>query len=330
MTREPHTVNKYLAPRDETFKDLIKSIISKGNLKDKYIDFLTNEKSMKQYGLAFTAESFDKDNNYENFEQMGDVAINHFIISYFYRRYPQLDCANGVKVVARLRINYVSGESFALIADELNFWPFISAGETPPPPPESGKRDKKDPYYSQKYRSRDRKGLLEDVFEAFIGCTEYLLDQEFRPGVGYGIVYDILENIFDKKSISLNYEDLIDPKTRLKETKDLYDKYALNFPSEIKYRIGTFLYYSSKSSDTDDKICTIYRVPYNIPIPCDKKSEDAPKLDYFLRREWIIGVGKAKIKIDSEQLASEMAIKTLKEKGIFKETPPEYSFFCRK
>ncbi len=328
MASESHTIVKYSGPRDEDFKQLIKSVISKGNLKDKYIDFLTNEKSMKQYALAFTAESFDKHNNYENFEQMGDVVINHFIVSYFYRRFPQLDCANGVKVVARLRINYVSGESFAFIAENLNFWSFISAGETPPPARD--KKDKKDPFYNQKYRSRDKKGLLEDVFEAFIGCTEYLLDQEYRPGVGYGIVYDILENIFNEKSISLAYEDLIDPKSRLKETKDLYDKYAFDFPTEIKYRIGTFLYYSSKSRDTNEKICTIYRVPHYIPIPGNKKAEDAPTLDHFVKPEWIIGYGKANIKIDSEQIASEMAIKTLKEKGIFKETPPEYSFFCRK
>jgi hypothetical protein len=261
---------------------------------------------------------------------MGDVVINHFIVSYFYRRFPQLDCANCVKVIARLRINYVSGESFASIAENLNFWPFISARESPPTPTPVRGKNKKDPYYTQKYRSRDKKSLLEDVFEAFIGCTEYLLDKEFRPGVGYGIVYDILENIFNEKSISLAYEDLIDPKTRLKETKDLYDKYALDFPSESKYRIGTFLYYSSKSLETDEKICTIFRVPHGLFIPGDKKAEDAPKLDYFLRREWVIGYGKANIKIDSEQIASEMAIKILKEKGIFKETPPEYSFFCRK
>ena len=96
----------------------------------------------------------------------------------------------------------------------LNFWPFISAAI------EGTERN-------QKYRNRNKKDLLEDVLEAFIGCTEYLLDEAFRPGVGYGIVYDILESIFNELPMSLEYEDLYDAKTRLKETTDFKDLKAL-------------------------------------------------------------------------------------------------------
>jgi dsRNA-specific ribonuclease len=300
------SVTKYSASRGEDFKNLIINVISKGRLKDKYIKLLTNPKSMEHYSNAFTAESFDKENNYERFEQIGDVAANHFVISYCYRRFPQLDCTSGVKVIARLRINYVSKDSFSSIAENLNFWPFISAAI------EGTERN-------QKYRNRNKKDLLEDVLEAFIGCTEYLLDEAFRPGVGYGIVYDILESIFNELPMSLEYEDLYDAKTRLKETTDFKDLKAL---------IGTLVYYSDKTLDTDEKICRIYAVPTGIIIP--NKPKEAPNLDLFLRKEWLIGYGTGNIKSDAEQKASEMAIKTLKSAGIFKEPPPEYSFFCKK
>lgn len=298
--------SKYEGSRGEDFKNLIISVISRGRLKDKYIKLLTNPKSMTQYSIAFTAQSFHKDNNYERFEQIGDVAINHFIVSYCYRRFPQLDCTNGVGVIARLRINYASKDSFSSIAEKLNFWPFISAGI------EGSERN-------QKYRNRNKKDLLEDVLESFIGCTEYLLDEEFRPGVGYGIIYDILESIFNDLPISLAYEDLKDAKTRLKETTDFKD---------FKGLIGQLVHYFDKSLETEEKICRIYEVPLGIYVP--NKPREVPHLDLFLRREWMIGCGIANIKSDAEQKASEMAILTLKNKGIFKDPPLEYLLLCKK
>jgi len=166
---------------------------------------------MKSYGQAFTASSADPVNNYERFEQIGDVTANKFIVWYAYKRFPQLNCTDGVKVVARLRINYGSKQFFAPLGESLGFWDYISAQE-------DGKAK------GMKYRNRQKKDLLEDCIESFIGCTEYLLDQAFRPGVGYGIVYDILSSIFDEIPMSLKYDDLYDPKTRLKQTFDAYSQ----------------------------------------------------------------------------------------------------------
>ena len=79
-----------------------------------------------------------------------------------------------------LRINYGSRQSFSDIADKLNIWDYISADE--------------------EERSRKKKDLLEDCLESFIGCTEYILDEKYCQGVGYGIVYNILSKIFDNIS----------------------------------------------------------------------------------------------------------------------------------
>ena len=300
--------NIYLAPRGDDFKDLIRGILVRGGLKEKYIDLLTNENSMEQYGNAFTAATAHAEHNYERFEQIGDLAANHFIVSYSYRRFPQLDCTAGVKVVARLRINYGAKQFFSKIAEEkLGFWPFISAARVAP-----------ERTNNKKYLERDKKDLLEDVLEAFIGCTEFLLDKAFRPGVGYGIVYDILDNIFDEIDISLEYEDLFDAKTRLKETFDQFTD-----------TIGKLIYYPVPPP-TEEKICRIYNVPVGYTIP--NVSREPPNLDRFFYNhpEGLIATAKSHLKADAEQKASKIALQYFKERGIFRKPPPEYCYFAKK
>lgn len=191
----------YLGTRGESFKTLIAGLLKRGNLAPKYIDMLTNEDSMKLYSQGFTSSSANPTHNYEIFEQMGDVLIGTTIINYSYRRFPQLFCPSGLKVVARLKINLGAKEELSKYGEMLGFWDYISA--------------------SNEERSRNKKSLLEDAFESFCGVTGYILDEGVRNGVGYPIVYDILTSIFDEMDISLKYEDLYDNITRLKETFDV-------------------------------------------------------------------------------------------------------------
>lgn len=330
----------YRGSRGEDFKNLIISLLKKGKLKDKYIELLTIETSMEKYGNAFTAESrVDPEENYERYEQIGDAGASHFMASYFFRRFPQLECSAGNKVVARLRINYGAKKSFSKFAESLGFWDFITC-------PIDGNIPKR------KYRNIHRKDLLEDVFEAFIGCTEHLLDKEFRQGVGYAIIYDILSNIFDKMSISLEYEDLVDAKSRLKETFDL---------KWIAAELGKLVYVNIvQATATEDgkqksmHLCRIFRAPPGVSskIPAtpdriqDVRANPQPRPWIFNYEEnryhnpdWVfISQARAVSKSESEQNAAELGIKALKDgvmyrdkiKSYFKEFPPEYEFFCRK
>ena len=326
----------YNGSRGEDFKELIISLLKKGKLKDKYIEILISEKSMEKYGNAFTAESLvHPQENYECYEQMGDRAASHFMASYFFRRYPQLECSAGNKVVCRLGINYGAKKSFSNIAEELGFWKFITC-------PETGNYPKK------KYRNAHMKDLLEDVLEAFLGCTEKLLDEAFRQGVGYAIVYDILSNIFDKISISLEYEDLVDAKTRLKETFDL--RWIGNELGKLVY-VNTIETTRSEDGKTKSMhLCKIYRAPPGVSTSMQTPENVAEVIDTFqwkfnykemryYNNSWVfISEAKAISKSDSEQTAAEMAIKILKygimfngkRKIYFKDFPPEYEFFCRK
>jgi dsRNA-specific ribonuclease len=184
-----------------TFKTLIQKVLNKGKLLPKYIDILTSDENMKKYNTAFTSASASKD-NYEFYEQLGDVSAGQFIIWYAYRRMPFLKCDEGVNIVSRIKIKYVSKEYFFNIANNLGFWDYITA--------------------SIEDRGRNRESLLEDVLEAFLGVTIMILDDTFRQGVGYAIVYDILKSIYDEIDISLEYDELFDIVTNVKESTDFF------------------------------------------------------------------------------------------------------------
>lgn len=297
MQQNPEQVI-YFGLRDASFKKMIQSILERSNLKQKYIEELTNEESMKSYDQAFTAASANAKKNYEIYEQIGDLSVNKFIVWYAYDRFPQLDCPLGVKVVARLRINYGSRQSFSELGEKLGFWPYISADE--------------------EERSRKKKDLLEDAMESFIGCTEQLLDKKYRPGVGYGIVYDILSSIFNQIPMSLAYNDLYDPKTRLKELFDAYSE-----------QLGTWVYV-----DTREELLAESRV-YEVLPGMNKqliKEQFGPGKKDFIekpRSDWIfLGSGKAAKKADAQQKAAEEGLKKLNNMGWVKEISDEYKFFC--
>jgi len=298
MSNNHETHNIYIGVRDDHFRQTIRSLLTRGKLTEKYIDLLTNPSSMAIYDQAFTASSANPEMNYEYFEQLGDVSANKFIVWYMYKRFPNLKCPLGVKVVARLRINYGARETFFKLGSELGFWDFITA--------------------SYEERNHKKKDLLEDCVESFIGATEYLLDTKIRVGVGYAIINDILTSIFDDIDISLKYEDLYDAKTRLKELFDMFSKTTTNR--------GGFNFYQASwvfVDNRNDKINT--SLLYLVPNGVSKTSPEGSA-----RKEWIlIGQGTASLKKDSQQIAAQEGLTYLKSIGYVRPVAPEYELFNR-
>jgi dsRNA-specific ribonuclease len=177
----------------------------------KYVDILTDDKSIQIFLQSFTSSTFDEVNNYEFYEQMGDVTANKFLVYYFYERFPALMCPLGVKVVARLKINYASKKTFSRLAEKEGFWDYIRA--------------------SEEWKDKRRMDLLEDTFEAFIGATEFLIDTRVERGLGAVVIGAYLTRLFNEEQISLRYTDLYDSKTRLKE---LFDKHGAEL-GKIRY-----------------------------------------------------------------------------------------------
>ena len=277
MSIENEEVVIYNGSRGKDFKDLIFNLLVTSKLKIHYVNLLMNDESMKIYDKVFTSDSAHSEDNYEVYEQFGDITANKFIVWYMYRRFPKLMCPKGVKVVARLRINYGAKQSFASIADGLGFWDFITA--------------------SEEERSRNKKPLLEDVFEAFIGATEFIIDSNIKESVGYSVVYNILGSIFDKMDISLKYEDLYDAKTRLKELFDFCG-------SEV---LGALKYETVKCEGEKINRSNVYQI--------------------YKGRSYKLGEGIASLKGDSEQRAASFAIQNMKNRGYYKPVPEIYSFF---
>ena len=268
----------YYGSRGNDFYSLIESVMLRANLNRNYLHQLLDNEAMKMFSDAFTAESVDSINNYQYYEQLGDVSGNKFIVWYMYQKFPQLKCSSGVKIVARLKILYGAKQSFCNIADSLGFWPFISATHT--------------------QRDRCKKALMEDVFEAFLGVVETILDTKLKIGVGYAVVYDILKSLFDKMYISLRYEDLFDAKTRLKE---VFDK----FPD-----LGSLQY-----RETVEKM-NGYNIVTSIAFSTLKTGQQIT-----------LGTGQASIKADAQQKAAAISIEYLKQKGYVKPAPAEFQMF---
>lgn len=261
--------------RTEKFYNLIHSLFVKAQLEPEFIKLCLVPKNMKKFSNAFTSASYDKENNYEYYEQIGDSTVNKFIVSYMYSRFPQLKSSDGVNIVARLKIKYGSKGQLNMIGESLNFWPFISTD------PEE--------------RIKRKKNLLEDVFEAFFGCFEEVLNDTIHEiknqyyQVGYDICYTLLSKIFDELYISIEYEALVDSKTRLKE---LFD--------EQRQRLQNLKYKDSYCFETNMFISQAFN---------NKK---------------LLGTGMSHKKKEARERAADKALATLAEQGVVKDVPQQY------
>lgn len=230
---------------------------------------------MKLYQKAFTHSSYDSVNNYEVYEQLGDITVNKFLVWYFHSRFSnQLNSPFGVKIVARLRIKYGSKQFLSELADSLGFWEHILI------------LDK-----SNDITQGKRMSILEDVFEAFIGVTEYIIDQRLHPGLGYISSYRILESIFNELPIDLSYEHLFDAKTRLKELFDTYREQLGNVHYEYK------------------------KLPNMVSVV---------QIYHGTNKNFICSASSPINKSIAEQIASEKALQVLAQRGFVKEIPIEY------
>ena len=280
MNTQTIPVEIYHGIRGKKFRDMIIHTLVSVNIKQKYIDILTDNDSMKIWGRAFTSKDADIDSNYELLELLGDVAAGHAIKKYMYRRFPQLHCHLGVKVIARLLINYGSRYSFSKLATELGFLDYITSS------------------VQERTDTEKRHALLEDVFEAFCGALEEIADTRIIQGIGYTLVYDFIKMIFDKRKVSLEFIDLFDPVTLLKELMDKpANKEALG---GINYKFTT--------SEVDG------RISYRVRV--------------FSTRHGLLGESDDFVRKLAQQSAAKKALDTLKKMGYERVPPPEYKMFC--
>lgn len=186
------------------FREHIRNILKDyGDLRTENIDKLTTPECMDEFNKAFTTFHANNDENYDFYETLGDSTANNCIVWYFQRRFfpdiKKVDVSRGtmrsVAILSRLKQEGASTKQFSKFANRLNLQQFITMTEV----------EKRESLFK----------ISEDVFEAFLGCLVFHCDLLFRKHVGFSVVYNILEKLFDTEDIKINEEKLYDPKSLL-------------------------------------------------------------------------------------------------------------------
>ena len=253
--------------RGEEFKKFISRVLKRSRMQSNSIHSILDEHGMELFNTAFTHKTANEHDNYEYLELMGDGLVNTCIVWYINDKFPQLRHPEYVQIVARLKINLISKRSFFEFARRLDMWKFVTA--------------------SEEIKTTNMKKTLEDVFEAFFGALCMLVNK--RNGMGFNVCNNIIKSLFDEIKISLKYEDLYDPKTRLKETFDLYKNLGV-----IKYQ--------------------------------NQRIDDIQHVTVFMLNNGmttLLGNGSAALKIDAEQKAADNALKMLARQYNVKKPVPE-------
>lgn len=209
------------------FERFIRDLLAKqARLNPDRIDIIIKN-NLDNFLTVFTHKSVDQQNNYEFLEILGDVTVNKIVVQYYLDLYKKefIGKNNGgnmgaVAILSRLKISGVQKKTLSDFGNSLGFWNFARV----------------DP--SEIKTNKDRQSLIEDMFEAFIGCLETVVDLNFGAHTGHGICYVFMKPLIDTLKISTNYDDLYDSKTKVNEKVHMMNKMI-----QVKYE-------TRKTSDT--------------------------------------------------------------------------------
>jgi dsRNA-specific ribonuclease len=233
----------YRAPRDETFTTFITGLIRRMKISDKYIPDLIKT-GIPLYTSAFTHSSADANDDYEVFEFAGDKLVNYVLSKYILKKFANVPKSQAVKIFTRIQINMQSKKELAILAEKLGFFEFISSN-----------------YF---VREKDFTSLLEDVFEAFIGASDRLFEMVFqKPMVGLVFISNMLFDLWDEVEIKIDYDNLFDSKTRLKELCELIGD------TEFRYLKGESIQKKDSLTLTLSIKLQLTVPEYTISCPCD-------------------------------------------------------------
>ena len=190
-------------------------LMIRGKLKPKYVlKLLETPAVITYYERAFTHKSYDPINNYEFLEFLGDGTVNNCTKWYISRKFNEYDLTlQPQEPLSRLMITIVQNKTLADLAFKMGFWAYLRS--------------------SMSQRQSDMKDMLEDMFESFIGTTQWVIDEYIGMGAGYAICYNIIESILEederiKKFVArrarglpaIEYDDVCDSITILKQTME--------------------------------------------------------------------------------------------------------------
>lgn len=204
------------------FVNFLRDLLQKAELREETIDKILDKQFYReQFEAAFVHKSYDINakKNYEKFEQLGDLVLNMAIVNYVVKKFPVIESAHWL---SNIKHRLISGKSFAQIASDANFYPYIKMSD-------ELKQDinKKIEIATEKNMNyinevEEYRKILEDVFEAFVGTLQWIVDDyvSMEAGPGYAVAYSFIKKFLDKIEIPTHIEKIFDPISLVKEIYD--------------------------------------------------------------------------------------------------------------
>ena len=175
---------------------------------------LMDSRGVQLLRQAFTHWSINTEPNYELLEFLGDTTYNKVIAMYIYRRFPELanDPDGNCKLTESCKL-YKSKSQAPAFSDKLGL--------------PSMARYRALFYRPQAITHPDKVLQIKmdnkfktDLFEAFLGAIEELIDTRIYAHSGYAIAYNIIESLLDEIHITINLQSTISNKAKAKEVVD--------------------------------------------------------------------------------------------------------------
>jgi hypothetical protein len=173
---------------DVAFERFLKDIldpIAKGETINKII----NPKTLPMWKKAFTHETIDLNDNYEQLETIGDRVLELTFLKYLLRKFPDLS----PQEITELKSKYMSKMYQGTTSRKLGFGDWIRVGN-----------------------DISSISILEDVFESFFGALFEICDRVLGDGAGYVMALKFLALIFSDVDFDLS-KSQGHPRSQIKE-----------------------------------------------------------------------------------------------------------------
>lgn len=264
------------------FRDLVVRFLKLGRINENKIGLFTGKTSMEKFRYSLIHKSYGGEEMAGLSKFLGDVIIDNCIAFYLKKRFPAVV---SVWYLTNLKHNVTQNDWLGLCIKDTGIFQYIK-------------------YKSNHENIQDSKeytGFLKDAFSSLIGTMVTIIDDKTIDGAGYLTAYNIVSHYLNKISITLEFETVFSPKTRLKE---IYDNLGWKFNKEID---------TVQSENIGDKIwkSVIYGYPYG-----KQKPNMSDRVE--------IGVGSAITKKDAEEKASLNGIEFLRRRGIAEVRPDPF------
>lgn len=262
----------------DDFAHFMRSIFKDINISASSISTFTKEENLLDLRLSLVEDQ----NRYSKFR--GIPVVDLIIAEHLRSRFPRIISE---KWLTNIKHKIISRGTLTRIAKEIDIERYFG-GESVEVMLE------KNP---DKEKNREYMNALEGAFKALIGAIVEVVDREKMTGVGFAVAYRFLNHYLSRIHVSLDYKDVFDAKTRLKE---LFDKYQWNLDRNINFNF-----------DSESRLFTAEVFGY-------------PKGNrrLFPENKFKLGTGTGRTKQQAIQSASTKAITTLSRKFKIKEFPP--------